>query len=122
MGGYQFLSFLTNTTIGQAIKININRSNKDACYIGADRLTCGNLILGLCSITESLWLLDFLISFDMKRTSKDDLNSSDPEEEDTVVFVYDRRSGNNPQEKIRLGGIFDFAAFRSKVQQVNTII
>ena len=56
----------------------------------------------------------------MKNTSKDYINSSDADEEDTVVFVYDRRCGNKPQEKIRLGGTFDFAAFRSKVQQVNT--
>ena len=60
-----------------------------------------------------------ILSFaDMKKASKDDNNSSDPEEEDTAVFIYDRRSGNKPQEKIRLGGIFDFAAFRSKVHQV----
>uniref|UniRef100_A0ABM0MF63 Structural maintenance of chromosomes flexible hinge domain-containing protein 1-like n=1 Tax=Saccoglossus kowalevskii TaxID=10224 RepID=A0ABM0MF63_SACKO len=51
------------------------------------------------------------------KTALNMLTCSDGDEEDTVVYIYDRRRGNAPEKKIHLGGIFDFAAFRTKVRQ-----
>uniref|UniRef100_A0A6P8HCY5 Structural maintenance of chromosomes flexible hinge domain-containing protein 1-like isoform X2 n=1 Tax=Actinia tenebrosa TaxID=6105 RepID=A0A6P8HCY5_ACTTE len=40
------------------------------------------------------------------------------EEDESIVYVFDRREGNKPEHRVQLGGIFNFAAFREKVCQV----
>ena len=54
----------------------------------------------------------------MKAANKKSDSSSDAEEEDATVYIYDRRKGDKPAQKIRLGGIFNFNAFQLKVQEV----
>jgi len=55
----------------------------------------------------------------MKSSNKDEASCSEQDEEDAVVFIYDRRAGSRPEEKIQLGGIFNFATFREKTRQVS---
>ena len=40
------------------------------------------------------------------------------DEEDSVVFVYDRRKGNDPERLIHLGGIFNYQTFKERIRQV----
>ncbi|XP_071804006.1 structural maintenance of chromosomes flexible hinge domain-containing protein 1-like [Asterias amurensis] len=39
------------------------------------------------------------------------------DEEDSVVFVYDRRKGNDPERLIHLGGIFNYQTFKERIRQ-----
>ncbi|CAH1248010.1 SMCHD1 [Branchiostoma lanceolatum] len=39
-------------------------------------------------------------------------------EEETSVFVYDRREGDYPERKIQLGGIFKFESFKARIREV----
>ncbi|XP_022088750.1 structural maintenance of chromosomes flexible hinge domain-containing protein 1-like [Acanthaster planci] len=39
------------------------------------------------------------------------------DEEDSVVFVYDRRKGNEPERKIDIGGVFNFPTFKERIRQ-----
>lgn len=52
----------------------------------------------------------------MKSSNKDDASSSEQDEEDAAVFIYDRRAGSRPEEKIQLGGIFNFTTFKEKTR------
>ena len=56
----------------------------------------------------------------MKSSNKDEASTSDHDEEDAAVYIYDRRAGCRPVEKIQLGGIFNFANFKEKTRQVST--
>ncbi|XP_072175383.1 structural maintenance of chromosomes flexible hinge domain-containing protein 1-like [Diadema setosum] len=40
-----------------------------------------------------------------------------PVEEDSVVYVYDRRSGSEPEKKITLGGVFSFNDFKDLIKK-----
>ncbi|XP_070535302.1 structural maintenance of chromosomes flexible hinge domain-containing protein 1-like [Ptychodera flava] len=53
-----------------------------------------------------------------KLTSPMPTSSFIMDEEDTVVYIYDRRRGSAPEKKIQLGGIFDFNTFRTKVCEI----
>lgn len=55
----------------------------------------------------------------MKSSNKDEAASSEQDEEDAAVFIYDRRAGSRPEEKIQLGGIFNFNTFKEKTRQVS---
>ena len=55
----------------------------------------------------------------MKASNKDEASSSEQDEEDAAVYIYDRRTGSRPEEKIQLGGIFNFTTFREKTRQVS---
>ncbi|KAI8505876.1 inactivation of X chromosome by DNA methylation [Branchiostoma belcheri] len=39
-------------------------------------------------------------------------------EEETSVFVYDRREGDYPERKIQLGGVFKFESFKARIREV----
>ncbi|RMX48106.1 hypothetical protein pdam_00002687 [Pocillopora damicornis] len=52
----------------------------------------------------------------MKSSNKDDTSSSEQSDEDAAVFIYDRRAGSRPEEKIQLGGIFNFNTFKEKTR------
>ncbi|XP_038051940.1 structural maintenance of chromosomes flexible hinge domain-containing protein 1-like [Patiria miniata] len=39
------------------------------------------------------------------------------DEEDSVVFVYDRRKGSEPERRIDLGGVFNYQTFRDRIRQ-----
>lgn len=54
----------------------------------------------------------------MKPSDKNEDSSSEPDEEHAIVYIYDRREGDKSVQKIHLGGIFNFSAFKVKVQQV----
>lgn len=54
----------------------------------------------------------------MKSSIKDEA-SPENDEEDAAVFIYDRRAGSRPQEKVQLGGIFNFTSFKEKSRQVS---
>lgn len=56
----------------------------------------------------------------MKSSNKDDASSSEQDEEDAAVFIYDRRAGSRPEEKIQLGGIFNFTTFKEKTRTVSS--
>lgn len=56
----------------------------------------------------------------MKSSNKDEASTSDHDEEDAAVYIYDRRAGCRPVEKIQLGGIFNFASFKEKTRQVSS--
>lgn len=58
--------------------------------------------------------------FAMKSSNKDDASSSEQDEEDAAVFIYDRRAGSRPEEKIQLGGIFNFTTFKEKTRIVSS--
>lgn len=58
--------------------------------------------------------------FVMKSSNKDDASSSEQDEEDAAVFIYDRRAGSRPEEKIQLGGIFNFTTFKEKTRIVSS--
>lgn len=55
----------------------------------------------------------------MKSSNKDDASSSEQDEEDAAVYIYDRRVGSRPEEKIQLGGIFNFTTFKEKTRTVS---
>lgn len=55
----------------------------------------------------------------MKSSNKDDTSSSEQSDEDAAVFIYDRRAGSRPEEKIQLGGIFNFNTFKEKTRVVS---
>jgi hypothetical protein len=60
---------------------------------------------------------------DFKMASLDERgNSSDHDEDDPFVFVFDRRSGNLPEAKIKTGGLFSFDDFRTRVKEVNNAV
>lgn len=61
----------------------------------------------------------FLFCATMKSSNKDEASSSEHDEEDAAVFIYDRRAGSRPEEKIQLGGIFNFTTFKEKTRQVS---
>ncbi|XP_044184398.1 structural maintenance of chromosomes flexible hinge domain-containing protein 1-like [Acropora millepora] len=56
----------------------------------------------------------------MKSSIKDEA-SPENDEEDAAVFIYDRRAGSRPQEKVQLGGIFNFTSFKEKSRQAFNI-
>lgn len=56
----------------------------------------------------------------MKSSNKGEASTSDHDEEDAAVYIYDRRAGCRPVEKIQLGGIFNFASFKEKTRQVSS--
>ena len=56
--------------------------------------------------------------FETMKSSNKDEASPEHDDEDAAVFIYDRRAGSRPQEKIQLGGIFNFVTFREKTRQV----
>ena len=56
----------------------------------------------------------------MKSSNKDDASSSEQDEEDAAVFIYDRRAGSRPEEKVQLGGIFNFTTFKEKTRTVSS--
>lgn len=77
--------------------------------------------VALVSSTLALKLF-FLFVFPgeiMKSSNKDDASSSEQDEEDAAVFIYDRRAGSRPEEKIQLGGIFNFTTFKEKTRTVS---
>ena len=45
-------------------------------------------------------------------------NGSENDEEDGFVFVFDRRAGNQPEQKIKTGGLFSFVDLKRRVQEV----
>ncbi|CAH1772323.1 unnamed protein product, partial [Owenia fusiformis] len=50
------------------------------------------------------------------RKGESKIESNDGEE-DSFVFVYDRRSGDNPETKIHTGGLFSFNDFKGRVRE-----
>lgn len=60
----------------------------------------------------------FSLQNKMKDTKKEG-STLENEEDESIVYVFDRREGNNPEHRVQLGGIFNFAAFREKVCQVS---
>lgn len=59
--------------------------------------------------------------FETMKSSNKDEASPEHDDEDAAVFIYDRRAGSRPQEKIQLGGIFNFVTFREKTRQAFSI-
>jgi len=56
----------------------------------------------------------------MKKIKKEG-ESTEHEEEESSVYVFDRREGNNPEQRVKLGGIFKFGAFRDKVCEASLV-
>lgn len=54
----------------------------------------------------------------MKNLNKEG-HSLENEAEESSVFVFDRREGNNPEKRVMLEGIFKFAAFKEKLCQAS---
>ena len=78
-----------------------------------------------CSTREHQDFIPKLVHFSffrceaMKSSNKDDASSSEQDEEDAAVYIYDRRAGSRPEEKIQLGGIFNFTTFKEKTRTVS---
>lgn len=43
-------------------------------------------------------------------------------EEDSTVYVFDRRRGSDPERKIALGGVFSFADFKDLIKKVSMTV
>ena len=57
----------------------------------------------------------------MNFSNRDEASSSEHDEEDAVVYIFDRRAGSKPEEKIRLGGTFNFSTFKEKTRHVSSL-
>jgi len=71
------------------------------------------------ALTKNISVFFLFSLFTMKSSNKDDASSSEQDEEDAAVFIYDRRAGSRPEEKIQLGGIFNFTTFKEKTRTVS---
>ena len=76
---------------------------------------------GKPACTFTAFLLVFFIKMSRNSSTQATAGTSKENGKDMGVYVYDRRKGDKPEEKIQIGGLTNFTSFENKLREVSYV-